>query len=305
MNRVHHTAILCFILSLPCLAQTEDESWLSLSRLSLSVTTGYHLNPWKNYNQAVETAARSVSADPFFIEPRGFYERIEGSGTIEALVSYRVHERVSAVLYGGYWELDVGMEYYPEPTLLPSTLRSLAFHQQMSYQQQTFGVGAEYGFPFDEKLLLTIGATVDYYNADIGIRWRHNRNATGPLPENTGEHLEAELHSTTFGATVAGGAQFHFWGPVHFGGQIRYRFATLKNFEGPAKFFFSSSAPERPFSAELVEASNYFGVRVKDSSALVFLPPLTFLTEPDETARVPASIHLSSFGVTGGIIIRF
>ena len=305
MNRVHHTAILCFILSLPCLAQTEDESWLSLSRLSLSVTTGYHLNPWKNYNQAVETAARSVSADPFFIEPRGFYERIEGSGTIEALVSYRVYERVSAVLYGSYGEFEAGMEFYPDPAQLPSGRSSLAFHQHISYQQQTFGVGAQYEFHPADAFLLTIKATVDYYDADIGIRWRHNRNATGPLPENTGEHLEAELHATTYGATVSGGAQVHLWGPVHFGGQIRYRFATLKNFEGPAKFFFSSSATERPFTAELVEASNYFGVRVKDSSALVFLPPLTFLTEPDETARVPASIHLSSFGVTGGIIIRF
>ena len=55
-----------------------------------------------------------------------------------------------------------------------------------------------------------------------------------------------------------------------------------------------------PFQARLAEAANFFGVQninEEDPDNEVFLPTLTFLTEPNPDARVPASVDLTSFGV--------
>ena len=59
------------------------------------------------------------------------------------------------------------------------------------------------------------------------------------------------------------------------------------------------------FIAELVEApNNYFGLKADEPSSH-FLPTLTFLTEPDVDARVPAVINLDSFGIRAGIQYSF
>ena len=308
MNQLHRILLFTLFLALPTSAHSQGDDWLSLSRLSLSVSSGYYINPWKNYNQAVESAVQSIRLNPRFIEPRGYYETVQGIGTLNAEVAYQLSGRLQLVLNGGYGQLDAGMEFYPEPSFLPSDKRSLAFHQQLSYNQQTYGIGAQYKFHLRDELLLTVGTIIEYHHANMEILWRHNRFSTGPLPEGSGEQLRADLSSSTVGAMFTFGAQYRFWGPVSITGQVRYRISTLNEFEGPATF---GSAPgfERPFTAELVEAPNYFGVRVKEQPAdptqQVFLPPLTFLSAPDESARMPASVTLSSFGLSGGVVITF
>lgn len=306
MNQLHR--LLLFFLFLPTLAYSQESDWFSLGRFSLSISSGYHINPWKNYNQAVESAARNISANPRFIEPRGYYETVQGIGMLDGVASYRLFERFQILLGGSYGEIEAGVEFYPEPALLPSDRRSLAFHQQLSYHQQAYGIGAQYEFPLQGGVLLTASTMIEYYRGDLELRWRYNRFATGPLPENGGENLLSDLSASTIGATLTGGAQYHVWGPVSITGQVRYRIATLKDFEGPATY---KPVPEfqRSFPAELVEASNFFGVRVKEQSddptMQVYLPEFTFLALPGESARVPATVKLSSFGFTGGVVITF
>ncbi|NIR52098.1 hypothetical protein GWO43_26245 [candidate division KSB1 bacterium] len=77
---------------------------------------------------------------------------------------------------------------------------------------------------------------------------------------------------------------------------------------GPATFGFPASNRFFPFEVELVQAVNYFGVRDtnEDSPETEFrLPPLTFLTEPRDEVREPATIDLNAFGLRAGIQLSF
>lgn len=286
---------------------TQTPELFSPQRFSFSLQISYNVNPWGNYNTATETIVHSVQGNPYFIEPRGFYDRIDGDGAIEAMLSYRILKQFHLSASGAYGSFRAGLEFYSDSTRLPSQFVSPAFHQQLTVRLNSYGVGVHYDVPITDGLVLTAGAEISYYHAQLELQWRHNPWARGPVPEGTGYRLQADLAANAWRGTISVGTHYRLWGPIHLTGSLRYRRATLKNIEGEATFTTMFDRETR-FRAELVEAANYFGVKVKEQpsnpAARTYLPELTFLTEPDERARVPASIDLTSFGFTCGIMIR-
>lgn len=290
-------------------AQKTQRDWLSPARLTFSLGSSYHFNPWKNYNRALETATQQIRLDAFFFEPTGFYEKINGDATARAAIGYEIFKRVQIQLTGQYGEFDSRFEFYPDSSKIPRGVTSVAFHQGLGFNLRSLGFGLSYQLPIKKRFAIHAMAGLDRYTGKLDLRWRHTRSWRGPLPEDQGEQMQAKLKAHSWGWNLAAVLSYKLIGPVSFTAGAEYRHAKLTNLTGAATYGFPRS-PEslQPFTAQLVTASNYFGVAVKEQSnpqALIDLPPLTFLTAPDSRARVPATIDLTALGLSAGLKIGF
>jgi hypothetical protein len=288
-------------------ASAQNPHRYSLHRLSLSFASTYYFNPWNNYNDALSKVAGRIRLDPYFVEPQGYYEEINGDLAFQGALSYMVTGRVAAHVAGQYGQSSARFEFYPEPGKIPEFVFGTAFHQNLDWSIWSIGVGASYQFPLRRGVNLKISASAERYTAHLDLAWRHSYFADGPLPEGDGVGVQANLQDQTWGGSLAVAVQWQLAGPLALLAGASYRFAQFDDLKGPAVYNDSNLA-NGPFTAELVEASNYFGLRIKEQPAgdySIILPPLTFLTSPDENARLPATIDLNSFGLTLGLQIGF
>ena len=276
-----------YALLVPAISTVHSQSlpWSSPHRLSLSLTSSYYFNPWNNYNDALAKVAHRIRLDPYFVEPEGFYEEIDGDLALQAALSYGVAGRVSARVTGQYGQSSSQFEFYPSPANPQERVFSSAFHQSLDWNFWAIGGGASYQFPLRRGLYLKASAGAEHYSAQLDLKWRYSYSANGPLSENEGVSVQAKLQDQSWGGNLAFAVQWQLAGPLALLAGASYNDFYLDNL---------------PFTAELVEASNYFGLRMKEKQAGaydIFLPPLTFLTSPDENARVPAKIDLNSSGL--------
>ncbi len=298
-------AFVITLISVPGRAQ--NLPWLSPQRLSLSLASTYFFNPWDNYNNALARVTDRIRLDPYFVEPEGYYEEINGDLALQGTLSYKILGRIAARVTGQYGQSSSQFEFYPEPDKLPESAYSDAFHQELNWEYWSVGAGASYQVPVANRWHLKISADVERYSAHLNLKWRQSYYADGPLPEDEGDIVQANFEDQTWGGRLTAAVQWQCAGPLVLVAGASYRFTEFDQLEGPAAYsnFYLENVP---FTAALVEAPNYFGVRIKEKGAGeydFFLPPLTFLTSPDENARVPAKVDLSSFGLTLGIQVGF
>jgi hypothetical protein len=288
-------AILFLFLSPAAFPQNKPAHWLSYERLFLHISTAHHFNPWKNYNNALETVVRRIQLDSFFFEPTGFYEKINGDAMFRAGIGYRISRRLALRLAGQYSASEAIFAFYPDPLKVPGENFSPAHHQEIDFTLQSFGFGLDFTHPVSRKFLIHAFGSVDRYHARMNIDFRHSRAWRGPLPENEGWRVSADLQENKWGFHGFLGAGLRLYGPLQVNAGIAFRAISFARLQGPAT---DGTFAHRPFIAHLVEAENYFGIGVKSSPADYepFLPDLTFLTEPGVDARVPATLDLTSFG---------
>lgn len=309
MNRHHLFSVFFILASCAAAGHAQNPSLFSPQRFSVQFGSAYHFNPWKNYNNALATVSQEIRLNRFYIEPIGYYEKINGDLSAQAGLGYHLPEispHLSLLLSGQFARLDAGFEFYPDPGKIPAQFISPAFHQEINFRFWSAGAGLLYRLPLTEKWSVQASAGVDRFSANLDLQWRYWPWTQGPLPAGEGEQLSAKLEDDCWGGQARLLLAWKRFGPVSLLAGAEYRFAKFKSFEGLATHVFSR---ERPFVAELVEASNYFGVRVKEQPGLeqdmIYLSPLTFQTLPDETSRVPATIDLSGLGLTLGLQMEF
>lgn len=306
------TVLFRTFLALACSAfstYAQNPSLFSPQRLSLQLGSAYHFNPWGNYNNALATVSQEIRLNRFYIEPIGYYEKINGDLSARGTLGYHLPEispRLFLLLDGQYASLNAGFEFYPHPGKIPEQFISPAFHQEINFRFWSAGAGLLYQLPLAGKWSVQASAGVDRYSANLDLQWRYWPWTQGPLPVGEGEQLSATLEDASWGGQARLLLSWKQFGPVSLLAGAEYRFAKFKSFEGPATYIFSR---ERTFVAELVEASNYFGVRVKEQPVqqndMIYLSPLTFQTLPDENSRIPATIDLSGLGLTLGLQMEF
>ena len=279
----------------------------SQHRFALAIASTYYFNPWNNYNDALAKVADRIRLDPYFVEPEGYYEEINGDLALQGALSYGVTGRVSARVTGQYGHSSAQFETYPQPGKAPAYAYSEGFHQSLDWDWGAIGVGASYLIPLRRGLELNVLAGVERYLAHLDLQWRHSYFADGPVPENEGVSVQANLQDETWGGNLAIAVHWQVAGPLALLAGTSNRFAQFDELTGPATYN-DYNIDQGPFKAELVEAPNYFGVRIKERPEGDYdfvLPPLTFLTSPDDNVRVPAKVEMNSFGLTFGLQVGF
>ena len=286
-------------------AQVKDPYWLSLKRLSFSINAAYHFNPWHNYNNAVAKVVHQIRLDSFFHEPTGFYEKINGDAILRGGLGYQIFGGFNVSLTGQYGKTNSVFEFFPDSTRLPPDVTSVTHHQNMSFKIRSLGLALNYQIPINRKLALNSRVGVDRYAGQLKMSFRHTRAWRGPLPADEGFRVSAKMNEDTWGWNISAGLIWKLSQKISILTAIDYRNVEFSRLEGPAIF---KTFEACPFTAELVEATNYFGLgvkEIKDPDCSVFLPALTFLTEPSQEARVPATVNLTSVGLRVGLMIGF
>jgi len=291
-----------------CSAHGQDSPrWFSLRRLSLSVHTSYHFSPWKNYNAATDTIAQIVRIDPFFVEPRGYEERIRGDATVEGVLAYEIFEPVQIVVRGTYGRLEAGLEFYPILEGLPSSTWSPAFEQRVSFSLPSLGLGLQYRRPLRERLEFLVTLTADRYFSRLKIDSKINSWAVGPVANGPHERVQADFKKNKFGYRISGIASYHLFGPLQLNAGIEYRVIKFHGLTGSGVFTWRWGY-QVPFFAELVEGPDFFGVRGWQDPGHTMpyvLPQLPYLPYAEVGERIPATINLTSLGLSVGLRIQF
>ena len=248
--------------------------------------------------------------DNFFHEPTGFYDKINGDVTASGSLGYNITKNVSVLFTGQLGQIDSRFEFYPDKTKLPDNLLSVAHHQKMTFDLHSLGFGLKRTFPISKQLTWFTTIGIDRYTGQLKMNWRHFRDSRGALPEGFGNLVAAEFKKSVWGWNVDAGLTRSIANRLSIQVGIHYRKIKFSRLQGIGSYKFGrinrDVEPEH-FIAELVEAPNYFGIRVSEWEGDFFryLPVLTFLTEPNEDARVPATINLNSFGIRVGIQYSF
>ena len=295
-----------YFLSAPSHAQDERPGWLSTKRLSFALSTAYHFNPWHSYNNAVATVTERIRLDSFFFEPTGYYEKINGDLVLSGELGYKLAGGLSFLLSAQLADTDSRFEFFPDSTKLAPDKSSVTHHQNMAFDLRSVGFGLSQSIAVSKRFSLSAAVGFDRYSGQLKMSFRHTRDWRGPLPEGEGLRVSATMKENTWGWRISTGLFWKLSNRISAFTGLEYRRAEFGSLEGPATFTFLGDGGACPFTAELVEAPNYFGVGVKEEpDCYVGLPSLTFLTEPKRDARVPASVDLTSLGIRAGLKIGF
>jgi len=319
------TQLLCTLLLLagllagPCAAPAaaQDRGVLrQLDRVSLSVTGGYHLNPWDDYNGALDKVTRRIQKDRFFPQPTGNYDKIRGDASVNTTLVIHATSRWHLLLSVQYGQVDSGFEVFADTSAIPENASGgnrggPAHHQSMEFSFRSIGIGLSYAFPLTRTLVLHPSITAGLYRAQLDLSFRHTRFNLGPIPSDQDDDLSATLDDQALGGQLGLDLRWKLHSNVSLIAGLMYRRAVFDQMQGRGSLkktpWMAEDTPTS-FDVELVEASNYFGVRpskeeIRDEVES-FIPTLTFLTEPGRDARKPTSVDLSAFGVRAGILVN-
>lgn len=304
--------LLLLFLTSVAYGQEKTPGWLSLKRVSLDFNTAYHFSPWDAYNDALGVVSRQINLSPFFLEPLGFYEKINGDFHWQLGLRYSLNNSFSATVHYQQAVTNSRFEFYTNPDYDPGEgyFRTVAFWQEIDFKLQSIGVGLGYERALFSGLKLYAEGGVNRYRGDIDMDWQHNRNTlhTGPLEPDEGEFLIGNMHQTDWGWHGTVGVGFQLIGPLIFKIAANYRKIEMKDFRGKGidGYYGQSGPSETERGIALVQAANYFGVQALDALpefGYYIFPPLTFLTEPGVADREPAKLDFSAIGIQTGITI--
>jgi len=321
--------LLTGLLAGPCAAPVaaQDRGVLRhLDRVSLSVTAGYQLNPWDDYNGALDKVTRHIEQDPFFPNPTGQYDKIKGDASVGATLGIRAFRGLHVLVDGRYGQVGADFDTFTDTTGVPEPeVFSPAHHQTMDFSFRSLGLGLGYAVPLTDAFEVQPKVTVGRYRAELDLSWRHFRDARGRLPEDSdeGRSLSASLDDQAWGVQLGLDVSWEVFSNVSLLAEVQYRSAVFDKMRGRASgeeviYYYGPAPPEsgvsdKSFKVELVKASNYFGIRPVEipEDYSTNISALTFRTEPlslskEERRRVrdPASIDLKSFGFRAGFRIN-
>lgn len=304
--------LLLSVLASGIYSQEKAPGWLSTKRLSIDFNTAYHFSPWDAYNDALAVVSRQINLDPFFKEPLGFYEKINGDFHWQLGLRYSLNNNFAATVHYQQALTNARFEFYTNPDYDPGPgyFRTVAFWQEIDFKLQSVGVGLGYERLLFSGLKLYVEGGMNRYRGDIYMDWQHNRNTlhTGPLEPEEGEFLVSNMHQTDWGWHGTIGLGFQIAGPLTFKIAANYRKIEMKHFRGKGidGYYGQSGPSETERGIELVQAANYFGVKALDAIPELgynIFPSLTFLTQPGVADRETAKLDLSALGIQTGIAI--
>ncbi len=307
MARSAFVVCLTFLLAFNnLLAQQGDESWLSLSRLSLSASGSYHYAPWKKYNESLLLVQEAIRYNPAYRNPSGSLDQINGDLTYQLEASYRVFSSFSVTIVAGWLHTEGVMDFHNVST----SSYSQSYFQTMWLSSFHFGAGLAYAYTLDDDLSLSAGASIIRYPANLDFQANFQSTPDAYL-------FSANLKESALGVHAHIEAHFSAFGRLSIVPRIEYRWLTLKNLRGRgsetdvyAYSYGTSIGGPGTFEAQLGEAAGYFGLIISPGNGFInshLLHQLWYLTPVGrwwETEQ-PTSLDLSGAGISLGVSYEF
>jgi hypothetical protein len=288
------------------LAQQGDESWLSLSRLSLSASGSYHYAPWKKYNESILLVQEAVQYNPNYANPSGSLDKIIGDLTYQIEARYDVVSSFSITVNAGWMQTEGVMDFNNVST----SSYSQSYVQTMWLSSFHYGAGLAYTHVLGDDLSLSAGASIIRFPANLDFQARFEAPTYAGL-------FSASLKESALGAQAYIEALFNAFGRFSIVPRIEYRWLTLNNFKGRGsetdvysdRSGVSIYGPSS-FEAQLGEADRYFGLIFSSSDFPInsqLLHRLWALTPSGQwwNTQQPTSLDLSGFGVSLGVSYAF
>jgi hypothetical protein len=287
------------------LAQQGDESWLSLSRLSLSASGSYHYAPWKKYNQSLLLVQEAVRYNPSYANPSGSLDKIIGDLTYQIEARYNVISSFSLTANAGWMQTEGVMDF----NNVSASGFGQSYVQTMWLKSFHFGAGLTYAYVFDNDLSLSAGASFVRYPANLDFQARFQSPPSAYL-------FTANLEESALGVHAHVEAFFRAFGRLSIVPRIEYRWLTFNNFHGRGSETDINSYPSGvqiggpgSFEAQLGEADGYFGLIISSTngvnSHLLHRPWALTPAGQWWNTQQPTSLDLSGFGVSLGVSYAF
>ena len=298
------------------LAQQEDESWLSLSRLTITATGSYHYAPWKKYNESLQLVQDAIRYNPAYSNPRGSLDLVKGDLTGQIEASYRVFGSFSLLVSAGWMHTEGVIDF---STPLPSSTPpgNTSYFQAMWLSSFHYGVGIAYTHAVDEDLSFSVGASIVRF--PVNLDFQASYQLDGPVdfyvPPMYSSLFKANLRQTALGFNTHVEAKLKIGGPLSIVSRLEYRWLTLKHLQGSGSESDIYASPNstqvygpRAFEAQLGESDGYFGL---------FIPPLNindyylhslWSRTPSKSwydTQRPTSLDISGVGISLGVSYAF
>ncbi|MEJ2635598.1 MAG: hypothetical protein P8184_09930, partial [Calditrichia bacterium] len=229
-------------------AQCAKTGWLSLQRLSLELSSGYYFSPWDNYNRAAQTIADRIMLDPYFYEPRGAYEKINGDLMYRGALGYRLFRGLRVSFTAQYSTSSAPFEMYPDMTVPPlNENTSPAFRQKFSLDVYSFGLAADYRYAVNRRISLVTNAGLDRFTGKLDFRFIYDEGATGPAGSGFGwRDVKARLDDNVLAWHAGLGLSFRLTGRISLQVMGEYRRLRFEGMEGPGTVEYWGSGEKTP-----------------------------------------------------------
>jgi hypothetical protein len=308
-HRAFFVCLTFFLSSSNLLAQQSDESWLSLSRLSLSASGSYHYAPWTKYNESLLLVQEAVQYNPAYRNPSGSLDQIKGDLTYQIEADYRVFSSFSVTIVAGWLHTEGVMDFHDTWGSTTSSF-SDSYIQSMWLSSFHFGAGVAYNQIIDGDISLSAGASIVRFPANLDFQAAY-------LPPMTAFLFSANLKESALGVLAHVETRLRSYGPLSFVSRLEYRWLTLKNLRGRgsetdvyAYSYGTSIGGPGTFEAQLGEAAGYFGLIMSPGNAPMnshLLHQLWYLTPVGRwwETQQPTSLDLSGVGISLGVSYEF
>ena len=286
-------------------SQTDTE-WLTLHRVSLSVSGSYHDRPWNKYNESVALEQEAFNYQPAYPSPSGSFKKIIGDAAIDAVIGYRVFGNLTINAVGGYTGTGSKshVSWIYSPTDQPQIIQNVAF------RFLEYGAGLQYGREVSDNLhvsgSLRVCRAEGIYNYDYFVDYGGQRY-----------WVNAKLQQPRIDYRAALEVAYKVYGPLSLLSSLEYRWLKFPNLRGTGTYSTeydnTGLGPSKPvtFASGLIQADGYFGM----DPGSPFLPAAGVLFFPWSRARIqnnygifygsPAILDLSGFGMNVGVRVEF
>jgi hypothetical protein len=241
----------------PLRAQEETTDVFSLSRLSFSLSSVYHFQPWRQHNQAFSALYEQVKFDPYYGNPKGSYEKIVGDLSVEGVVGYAVMSGLSVNVGGRYTRTGGSCDLSHSLGSLPY---QYAYNQTAKLDLFSFFVGSRYTISLTDILGITAYAYAERVNARFGFEYEYKYLGTQSV---SSYNFSATLKEWVWSGTFGGGVSLKPFHPITLSLVAEYRVLRLSELVGSGIYKRSYGiASEYTFEAFLAEDENYFGIDI-------------------------------------------
>lgn len=297
-----------------CFAQEADQNWLSLSRLSISVSSAYHFRPWDKYNEAMSIARDAINYSPDYRDPQGFVEKIRGDLDVDAFLNYRIIEGLSFSLKGTLTRTGATTSLVYKNAFVDDdiTAPTYGIDNTLRLNTKEYGLGLRYSLSLAEGVVLTIGGTIQ--RAEGSMDFGYNYTYRSPIYGSRFLSYSAELKDIATSRKASIELSVEVMDHLSVTSSVQFRSLEFLNLQGQGTYRNTYVYPNNEsfeysydLDAVLSEADGYFGVKVDDGTGGVYINDYLHqlwarsAIQPWRRTIKPTPLDLSSFGASIGI----
>ena len=284
-----------FLVPVILTAQDQSERWLSLDRLSVSVTSSYAFVPWREFNDSYQIFHDAVGYNSAYPNPTGYIQKIQGDASIGLQVNYRLFGGLSVFVGGEYGGTKAKMEFKPQDFLMQ------AYRHEFEFSMTNIGGGIAYEQNATSWLRTTVFFSVETSKGKLNTNYGSNyvtsiRTFSAPLSD------RAILFRGGYGLGI------DLLDPLSIDLMVEYRSLRYDGLKGRGLYVQQYTTGgyyyEEGFDAILVSGPEYFGAGLAQSSSSYLYQALGLWMADLSSIPSPATLDLSGISIRLALGVR-